>query len=50
MATPTKRPPKVELCKVQTMGIKGYCNQPVVPGQHYCARHLRKQDRVKAPA
>lgn len=48
-----RRPPvprKVPRCPVQTMGVKGYCNEPVVPGQPYCARHLRKQDRVKTPS
>lgn len=42
-------PRKVPLCKVQTMGIKGPCNAPVVKGQPYCERHLRKKDRVKTP-
>lgn len=48
MATPTKRPPKVVLCPVQVMGVKGYCNAPVVPGQPFCAKHLRKRDRISS--
>jgi hypothetical protein len=43
---PRKQPP----CPVQEMGVKGYRNAPVVKGQLYCERHLRKQDRVKTPS
>jgi hypothetical protein len=42
-------PRKVPLCPVQEQGRKGYCNEPVVPGQPYCTKHLRKRDRVKMP-
>lgn len=40
-------PRKVPVCPVWAMGIKGPCNEPVVKGQPYCTKHLRKQDRVK---
>lgn len=51
MATERRQPaPRKQLCKVQEMGVKGYCNQPVVTGQPYCERHLRPRDRVKTPS
>lgn len=40
------QPPPAK-CPVQEMGKAGICNSPVVPGQPYCARHLRKRDVVR---
>lgn len=34
-------------CPVQTMGQPGVCNAPVVPGEYYCLKHLRKRDRQR---
>jgi hypothetical protein len=47
---PTPAPRKVPRCPVQTMGVKGPCNAPVVKGQPYCERHLRPRDRGETPS